>query len=299
MATREISVRELVKVKPFHADWSIEIVPTDRDPIEPAIAVVPKASCIYVASIPGRKAASIIEASAQLRRAGFEPIPHITARGVKDLFQLNDVLARLRGEADVEKLMLLGGDVDDIDVGVFPSSRAALETGLFRHHGFKAIGFATYAEPHARIPRHVLESELASKVELASHQGHSSWLVSQLCFDPDLIINHARALRSSGIITPLHVGMAGPTSWQAIARFAIVCGVSASARSLTTQGSRIKRLLVGYEPSQILHRLARAAADNPSLGFVKPHFFSFGGAAKTASWVNSFFEANQDNQDGR
>jgi hypothetical protein len=41
----------------------------------------------------------------------------------------------------------------------------------------------------------------------------------------------------------------------------------------------------GYEPSQILHRLARVAAENPGLGFVKPHFFSFGGAAKNASLV--------------
>jgi methylenetetrahydrofolate reductase (NADPH) len=114
--------------------------------------------------------------------------------------------------------MNVGGDVDDVDVGAFLSSRAALETGFFRRHGFKAIGFATYAEPRARIAQHILESELARKVDLATQPGLSSWLVSQLCFNPELIIKHALALRSSGIVTPLDVGMAGPTSWKAIAR---------------------------------------------------------------------------------
>jgi methylenetetrahydrofolate reductase (NADPH) len=289
MASTETSVKDRAKTGSFLPDWSIEIVPTESVLIDPAIRSVREGSRIYVASIPGRDTAYVVAAAAHLRKARFEPIPHISARGLRDHHQLDDLLARLRGEADVQSVLLLGGDIDDPRVGAFASSRAILETGLFARHGFRAVGFATYAEPHPQIPQCVLENELMSKLEIAAQQGFSSWLVTQLCFNPEMIIRHAEFLRGRGVRAPIHVGIAGPTSWKGMARFAMICGVSTSARSLTTQGSRIGRLLLGYEPSEILHRVSLVAADRSDLGLVKPHFFTFGGIAKTVSWANSFY----------
>jgi methylenetetrahydrofolate reductase (NADPH) len=73
-----------------------------------------------------------------------------------------------------------------------------------------------------------------------------------------------------------------------MAKFAGICGVSNSARSLSTQASRVGRLFVGFEPSEIVSRIAVVAAAQPDLGLVKPHFFTFGGAEKTVNWINSF-----------
>jgi methylenetetrahydrofolate reductase (NADPH) len=73
-----------------------------------------------------------------------------------------------------------------------------------------------------------------------------------------------------------------------MAKFAAICGVSNSARSLSTQVSRVGRLLAGFEPSEIVSRIAAIAAAQPDLGLVKPHFFTFGGAEKTVNWVNAF-----------
>lgn len=274
-------------VRLFLSDWSIEIVPTEGLAIDSSLRDAREGTPIYVTAIPGHDTRNVINASVRLRKANFKPIPHISARGLIDHKQLNDLLARLRGEADVDSALLLGGDIHDV-VGDFASSLAMLETGLFARHGFKKVGFASYPESHPRISQAVLELELASKLRLSAEQGLESWLVSQLCFAPDIIVRHAEHLRANGISAPVHVGFAGPTSWKGMAKFAAICGVSNSARSLSTQLSRVGRLLTGFEPSEIISRVAATATAEPDLGLVKPHFFTFGGAEKTVKWINAF-----------
>jgi methylenetetrahydrofolate reductase (NADPH) len=274
-------------VRSFLSDWSIEIVPTEGLAIDSSLRGARGGTPIYVTAIPGHDTRNVIDASVRLRKANFEPIPHISARGLIDHKQLNDLLVRLRGEADVDSALLLGGDIDDV-VGDFASSRAMLETGLFTRHGFRKVGFATYPEPHPRISQAVLERELVSKLRLSAEQGLESWLVSQLCFAPNIIVRHAAHLRANGISAPVHVGFAGPTSWKGMAKFAAICGVSNSARSLSKQVSRVGRLLAGFEPSEIISCVAATATAQPDLGLVKPHFFTFGGAERTVKWINTF-----------
>jgi methylenetetrahydrofolate reductase (NADPH) len=289
MAIREAAdVMGQNELRWFLSDWSIEIVPIEGVGLDPALRSVTEGTRVYVTSIPGRNLRCAVDASARLRKANFHPVPHISARALIDRNQLNELLAQLRSEADVDSALLLGGDIDDGAVGAFASSRAMLETGLFARHGFKRVGFATYPEPHPRVAQEVLESELVSKLRLATEQGIESWLVSQLCFSPDTIIRHAERLRARGALAPLHVGVAGPTSWKSMAKFALICGVSNSARSFSTQASRVGRLFACFEPTEILSRLALTASAKPNLGLIKPHFFTFGGAEKTVNWVNSF-----------
>jgi methylenetetrahydrofolate reductase (NADH) len=288
MGIREATaVMEWDKIGSFLSDWSIEIVPTEGLAIDASVAGAAQGTRIYVTSIPGHNMRNVVDASVRLKKANFDPVPHISARGLIDHKQLNDLLVRLRSEADVDSALLLGGDIHDA-VGDFASSRAMLETGLFARHGFRKVGFATYPEPHPRIPQLVLEGELVNKLGLSAEQGLESWLVSQLCFAPDIIVRHVKRLRANGISAPVHVGFAGPTSWKGMAKFAAICGVSNSARSLSTQASRVARLFVGFEPSEIVSRIAVVAAAQPDLGLVKPHFFTFGGAEKTVNWINSF-----------
>jgi methylenetetrahydrofolate reductase (NADPH) len=288
MAIREaVLTTDRNEVGTFLSDWSIEIVPTEGLAIDASVGGAKEGTRIYVTSIPGHGTRNVVDASVRLRKANFEPIPHISARGLIDHKQLNDLLVRLRNEAGVDSALLLGGDIHNA-VGDFTSSRAILETGLFTRHGFRKVGFATYPEPHPRIPQPVLERELVSKLKLSAEQGLESWLVSQLCFAPDIIVRHAEHLRANGINAPVHVGFAGPTSWKGMAKFAAICGVSNSARSLSTQVSRVGRLLAGFEPSEIVSRIAAIAAAQPELGLVKPHFFTFGGAEKTVNWINAF-----------
>jgi hypothetical protein len=44
-------------------------------------------------------------------------------------------------------------------------------------------------------------------------------------------------------------------------------------------------LLTGFDPTPILGRLADIAEAEPELGLAGPHFFSFGGAGRTAEFI--------------
>jgi methylenetetrahydrofolate reductase (NADPH) len=288
MPTSEIIAADRDGAASFAANWSLETIPAGSALIDPAIHRLRGGTCIYIASIPGRDIRNVVDAAIELRAANFEPVPHVTARSLKDRAELDDLLARLRGEADVRSALLLGGDIDGPMVGPFASSRAMLATGLFARRGFTKVGFATYPEQHPLIQKPVLENALVDKLGLAAEQGLESWLVTQLCFDPDVIVRHAEHLRALRVGAPIHVGTAGPTSWKGLARFAMICGVAATARSVTTQGAWAGRLLAGFEPSQIVNRVAAAAAARPGLGLVGPHFFTFGGVEKTVKWLCSF-----------
>jgi methylenetetrahydrofolate reductase (NADPH) len=122
---------------------------------------------------------------------------------------------------------------------------------------------------------------------VAAEGGLRTWLVSQFSFNAATVIRHARHLRAMGIDAPLHVGVSGPASWVAMAKFALICGFANSARSLSQDAGRLGWRLSGFDPTEMLSHLAESAATTPMLGLASPHFFSFGGAERTAGLIAS------------
>ena len=162
MGIRETAaVMKSDKIGSFLSNWSIEIVPTEGLAIEASVAGAGQGTQIYVTSIPGHSTRNVVDASVRLKKANFDPVPHISARALTDHKQLNDLLVRLRSEADVESALLLGGDIHHA-VGDFTSSRAMLETGLFARHGFQEgrirnLPGASSSDPGTGAPRRARE----------------------------------------------------------------------------------------------------------------------------------------------
>ena len=52
----------------------------------------------------------VIGPAARLRRAGLVPVPHIASRHIQSAEQLEQLAARLAGEADVDCVLVIGGD---------------------------------------------------------------------------------------------------------------------------------------------------------------------------------------------
>src|SRR5262249_46749985 len=61
--------------------------------------VAPAGTSVYVSAVPRRPVHEAIDAATRLRKAGFEPVPHLAVRGFATARELDDFLARLRGEA--------------------------------------------------------------------------------------------------------------------------------------------------------------------------------------------------------
>ena len=65
---------------------------------------------VTITFLPGDNYRHNVETAAALRRAGYNPVPHMTAREMPSREALDDFLARLRGEAEITRILLIAGD---------------------------------------------------------------------------------------------------------------------------------------------------------------------------------------------
>jgi methylenetetrahydrofolate reductase (NADPH) len=114
-------------------------------------------------------------------------------------------------------------------------------------------------------------------------------IVTQFCFDATAMLKWIARLRDFGIEHPVRVGLAGPTSLATLLRYAQRCGVRASAQGLARQAGLVRQLFALSAPDALVRKLGDARAER-HLGEIAPHFFSFGGLARTARWAQAVAE---------
>ena len=261
----------------FAQRFSLEATRPGAAEIAALAGVLPPGTPLYLTAVSKLDAPELADAAAASRKAGLEPVPHIAARRLESAAALQDLLARMRGEADIRRLLLIGGDVDT--PGAFPDALAVIQKGRLQEAGIEEIGIGAYPEGHPRIPAGRLEAALDQKIAAATSQGLRVHIVSQFSFLPDRILTWVRQLRACGIGHPVKIGMAGPTNVPALLRYAKRCGVAASLRGLM---SGVASGLVGHVgPDRILESLSTAG----NLGDVAPHYFTFGGTLETARYA--------------
>src|SRR3954454_351793 len=66
---------------------------------------------VTITFLPGDDYRHNIETAVALRRAGYNPVPHIAAREMTSRDVLDDFLARASGEAGVNRVLIIAGDV--------------------------------------------------------------------------------------------------------------------------------------------------------------------------------------------
>src|ERR1043165_3795985 len=179
-------------------NYSAELTTRDHKSLDAARDILRPQTRVFVAAMPRDTADDMIAAAIRLHKVGMVAIPHIVARNIKDRAMLDDMLARLSGEAGVDRAHIVGGDRDD-PAGEFDSSLQLLQTGLFAKYGINRIAIACYPEGHPRIPDDILEEARAEKTREAESQGLSVWLVSQFAFEATPILGLARRMRAQGI----------------------------------------------------------------------------------------------------
>lgn len=259
------------------AGFSLEATRPSAAEIAALADLLPRGTPVYFSAVPTLTAQELVAGAALLRKGDLEPIVHIAARRIHVAADLQDLLNRLHAEADVRRLLVIGGDVDT--AGAFPDALAVIQKGNLRESGIEEIGIAGYPEGHARIPPDRMEAALDQKIATARAAGLRVHIVSQFSFSPDAVVAWLKRLRACGIAVPVKVGMAGPTSLTALLRYAKRCGVSASLRGLA---SGVGSGLIGnVGPDAILAALDAA----PGIGEASPHYFSFGGVLQTARYA--------------
>jgi len=261
----------------FAQHFSIETTRPGAAEIAALAEILPRATPVYYSAVPTIEPHELVSAAASLRKAGLEPVVHIAARRVRAAADLQELLVALRGEADIKRLLVIGGDVETL--GPFPDALSVIQKGRLREAGIEEVGVGAYPEGHPRIASGRLEAALDEKIAAAAAQGLRVHVVSQFSFSPERILAWLKQLRACGIARPIKVGMAGPTSVPALFRYAKRCGVAASLRGLASGAAAS---LVGHVgPDRIIETLAGA----DGLGDAAPHYFSFGGTVETARYA--------------
>lgn len=265
-------------------DYSVEVTSRDTVAVEAVAASLPPKTEVFVANLPKESADVLVQAAQRLRDAGLVPVPHIVARNIANRRGLDDMLARLAGEAGVDRALVLAGDRDD-PAGEFDAALQLIETGAFSANGIGKIFISGYPEGHPRIADDVLEHARADKLAAAARENLEVTLVTQFVFEPHLISAFARRLRASGVTAPLRVGVAGPAERGKLIKYALRCGVGASLRALRERSELARNVMAGETPDELLGDVAVAQAADPSLGISGVHFFTFGDPGSSIRWA--------------
>lgn len=275
-------------VEAFLQGYSIEVMPRTAEKVEDFRALLPEGTRVYIAHIEGTPIEDMVATARRLARDGYPVMPHFPARIIKDKATLGDWIARYQGEAGVDQALLLAGGVAQ-PLGDFDSSMQLMETGLFDKAGFKRLHVAGHPEGNRDIDpdgsmKNVLEA-LRWKQEFSNRTDAEMALATQFAFDAKPIIAWADSLREAGICLPIHIGIAGPAKLQTLIKFAIACGVGPSLKVLQKRAMDVSKLLLPYEPTDVITELAAHKAANPDFNITKVHFFPLGGIKSNATWA--------------
>lgn len=259
-----------------------EVIPLEGI-AENVSAYVPDSVKITVTASPSKGLDATLDLTERLTSGGYQVVPHLSARLVVDDAHLKEVLDRLEG-LGIREVFTIAGDVEE-PRGGFSDSLELLDRMRSLGHPFEAIGIAGYPESHPFIPDDVTVQAMWDK------RGTASYIVSQMCFDADTVLEWVQRVRQRGVHLPLYVGVAGAINRRRLLGISTKLGLGESARYLSKNRSFLKRLLLpfGYDLERFVRSLAPGFAD-PDMAIEGLHIFTFNELERTESWRQEVLE---------
>ena len=275
-------------LKDFISGYSIEVIPKTVAKTESFGDILPKSTRVYLAHLQDADITEMVPAAKKLNDEGFTVMPHIPARVIKNKAMLGDWLSMYQNEAGVDEALLIAGGSPK-PIGDYDSSIKLIESGLFDLAGFKRLHIAGHPEGNKDIDpdgeiKNVSEA-LSWKQEFSKRTDAEMAIATQFCFDANVVKKWMDDIKDDGIDIPIHIGIAGPAKLQTLLKFSIECGIGSSMKVLTRRAKDITKLLLPYEPTQVLKELAEYKAKDPKFNIEQVHFFPFGGVKQTSDWV--------------
>jgi methylenetetrahydrofolate reductase (NADPH) len=276
------------EVEAFLQGYSIEVMPRTAEKILSFRDLLPLGTRVYIAHIEGTPIEDMLATAKRIAAEGYAVMPHFPARIIKDKDVLGDWIARYKGEANVTQALILAGGVTKPH-GDFDSSMELLESGLFDQAGFTRLHVAGHPEGNKDIDPDGtnlnVDAALQWKQKFSERSNAEMALATQFAFEAVPIIEWTNAIKAAGVDIPIHIGIAGPAKLQTLIKFAIACGVGASLKVLQKRAMDVTKLLLPYEPNDIITQLAAYKAKNPDFNISHVHFFPLGGIKTNANWA--------------
>src|SRR6478735_896362 len=229
-----------------------EIFPLDGVEDE-VVRHIPAEVKLTITASPSKGMEPTLKLAERLRRRGYDVVPHLSARLVRDREHLEQVIERLEA-ADVREVFVIAGDPREA-AGEFAGAAGLLSAMDELRGRFAEIGISGYPESHHFI------SDEATIEAMFEKEPMATYIVSQICFDTGVIDNR-RLLRMS-----------------------LKIGLGESARFLGAHRGWLARLLRprAYSPTKLLLRLAPTIAD-PAARIGGLHVYTFNELERTENW---------------
>ena len=277
-----------IHFKDFISGYSIEVIPKTVTKIDSLAEILPKNTRIYLAHLRDEEITPMIASAKRLRDEGFTVMPHIAARVIKNQAMLYDWISMYQNEAGVDEALLLAGGSPE-PIGEYDSSIQLIESGLFDKANFKRIHIAGHPEGNKDIDPDGgtanVSKALSWKQEFSKRTDAKMAITTQFCFDAEVVKKWADDIKKDGIDIPIHIGVTGPAKLKTLLKFSVECGIGSSMKVLSKRAKDITKLLLPYEPIQILNDLSQHKAKDPKFNIEQIHFFPFGGIKETSDWV--------------
>jgi methylenetetrahydrofolate reductase (NADPH) len=244
---------------------------------EQVVEHVPMDVKLTVTASPKKGVEGTLDLSGRLSKEGYEIVPHLSARLIRDEVHLEDVLGRLV-EQGMREIFVIAGDAEE-PAGKFEGAGGLLAAMSGLDHGIKEIGIGGYPESHPFI------SDEDTVRAMSEKSPYATYIISQMSFDAKVVAGWARSVRDRGVDLPIHVGVPGVVGWQKLVRISTGIGLGESARFLKKYGNTFARFFKpgGYNPDSLIKSLTPAFGD-PHGNIRGFHIYTFNEVAKAETW---------------
>jgi methylenetetrahydrofolate reductase (NADPH) len=207
----------------------------------------------------------------------YEVVPHLAARLIADRAHLEEVVLRLQN-AGVREAFVIAGDARQ-PAGEFEGAAELLSALAELRAGLAEVGISGYPESHHFISDETTIEAMFEKEPMATY------IVSQICFDADVIRTWIRRVRDRGTSLPIWIGVPGAVETRKLLRTSLRIGLGQSVRFLRGQRGLLRRFLRPrtYTPTELLEQLAPTFAD-PAARLGGIHVYTFNELKQTETW---------------
>jgi methylenetetrahydrofolate reductase (NADPH) len=271
---------------PLLEDFSLEMTGKDVPDLARAGGLIPQGTRINVTFLGHESPQMRRAAAAEVKRLGFVPVPHISARRLGSRADFEQFLAALRADGTGREVFAVGGDPARPE-GPYGDALSLIESGLLTEYGVRRVGISGYPEGHPAISTDVLWSALKAKSAAITARSLGGDVITQFGFDAGPVLRWIEQVRDLGVDFPVRVGVPGPAGVRRLLSYAARFGVATSASIARKYGLSMGNLLGVAGPDRFLHALAEGH-DPARHGDVRIHFYTFGGLTSTSEWIARF-----------
>jgi len=253
----------------------MEIIPVPG--IEDRIGTLQPNMHVAITCSPTKGVDTTLELSEKLIAQGFQVIPHISAKSVTGEKHLETIIKKL-DELSIESVFVPGGDGPE-PLGEFNNAYDLLKALQKSGHNLKKIGIAAHPEGHPDISNKILMEALEKK------KGLADYIVTQMCFDANILGDWLVRINQQGIHLPVWVGLPGVIERGPLLRTSLRIGVGDSLRFLKKKSKVAAELMKSsiYNPEKLVTSISeyKDIADTNLAGY---HIFCFNQIEKTEKW---------------